>query len=138
MEIDGGGGGGGGSGGGGGGGGTDNNLDADILAKFGSLQTLDKPDLISQMKRLIGDPTLGDAQATFYLDMNHWNVAAAVGAYFDLEAGAEARSAPPQMTFVKDVTIGEGESVPPETTFIKTWTVQNTGPESWPPGCALR
>lgn len=137
MEIDGESGGGGGSGGGSGGGGS-SNLDADILAKFGSLQTLDKDDLLSQMKRLIGDPTLSDTQAQFYLEMNHWNVAAAVGAYFDLEASSEARVAPPQMTFIKDVTIGEGESVPPETTFVKTWTIQNTGGDTWPPGVVLR
>jgi Ig-like domain from next to BRCA1 gene len=33
------------------------------------------------------------------------------------------------MSFVGDVTIGEGESVPPCTTFTKTWTIQNTGTE---------
>lgn len=33
------------------------------------------------------------------------------------------------MSFVRDVTIGEGESVPPSTTFTKTWTVQNSGAE---------
>ena len=31
------------------------------------------------------------------------------------------------MTFVRDVTIGEGESVPPNTTFVKTWRIQNNG-----------
>lgn len=31
------------------------------------------------------------------------------------------------MSFVKDVTIGEGESIPPDTPFIKTWRIQNTG-----------
>lgn len=31
------------------------------------------------------------------------------------------------MSFVKDVTIGEGESVPPDTPFTKTWRIQNTG-----------
>ncbi len=54
--------------------------------------------------------------------------------YFDLEAGPDARAAPPQMTFIKDVTIGEGESVPPDTRFVKTWKVQNTGGDRWPDG----
>ena len=40
----------------------------------------------------------------------------------------------PSMTFVRDVTIGEGESVPPLTDFTKTWTVMNTGNEPWPEG----
>ena len=31
------------------------------------------------------------------------------------------------MTFIRDVTIGEGESVPPNTTFVKTWRIQNNG-----------
>lgn len=31
------------------------------------------------------------------------------------------------MSFVEDVTIGEGESVPPDTPFTKTWRIQNTG-----------
>ncbi|KAM4046688.1 protein ILRUN isoform 2-T2 [Anomaloglossus baeobatrachus] len=42
------------------------------------------------------------------------------------------------MSFVEDVTIGEGESVPPDTQFTKTWRVQNTGSEAWPPGVCLR
>ena len=40
----------------------------------------------------------------------------------------------PSMTFVRDVTIGEGESVPPLTDFTKTWTVLNSGNEPWPEG----
>ena len=40
----------------------------------------------------------------------------------------------PSMTFVRDVTIGEGESVPPLTDFTKTWTVMNSGKEPWPEG----
>ena len=45
----------------------------------------------------------------------------------------------PSMTFVRDVTIGEGESVPPLTDFTKTWTVMNSGKEPWPEGlyCTL-
>ena len=31
------------------------------------------------------------------------------------------------MSFVQDVTIGEGESVPPKTKFIKTWKIRNPG-----------
>jgi len=33
----------------------------------------------------------------------------------------------PQMSFVKDITIGEGESVTPNTKFTKTWRLQNSG-----------
>ena len=79
--------------------------------------------MIEQVRRLVGD-NITDEAAVFYLEMNQFNVAAAVGSYFDLEAGAEAKASPPQMMFVRDVTIGEGESVPPNTMFIKTWQVR--------------
>jgi len=108
-----------------------------LFSKFGCMQTLDRKDLIEQVRRLVGD-NITDEAAVFYLEMNQFNVAAAVGSYFDLEAGAEAKATPPQMMFVRDVTIGEGESVPPNTMFIKTWQVQNSSPtEVWPEGCKL-
>jgi len=44
--------------------------------------------------------------------MIYRNLQAAICAYFDLEH----TMALPEMKFVKDVTIGEGESVPPNTT----------------------
>lgn len=112
-------------------------VEGGLLAQFGSMQTLDHDDLISQMLRLVGGSTLTTEAATFYLEMNQWNVQAAVCAYFDLEAGPEARLGPPKMTFVKDVTIGEGESVPPATRFTKTWAVTNPGADQWPQGCVL-
>lgn len=33
----------------------------------------------------------------------------------------------PEMQFVCDITIGEGESVAPNTNFVKTWRIKNTG-----------
>ena len=52
------------------------------------------------------------------------NLQAAIGAYYDFES---PNISAPCMSFVRDVTIGEGESVPPDTPFTKTWRVQNTG-----------
>lgn len=52
------------------------------------------------------------------------NLQAAIGAYYDYES---PNISAPCMSFVKDVTIGEGESVPPDTPFTKTWRIQNTG-----------
>ena len=49
---------------------------------------------------------------------------AAIGAYYDFNSTQDKL---PSMTFVRDVTIGEGESVPPNTTFVKTWRIQNNG-----------
>ncbi|XP_038675887.1 protein ILRUN isoform X4 [Scyliorhinus canicula] len=63
------------------------------------------------------------------------NLQAAIGAYYDFES---PNINAPSMSFVEDVTIGEGESVPPDTQFTKTWRIQNTGTEQWPPGVSLK
>jgi len=109
-------------------------VDTGLLEQFGCMQTLDHDDLISQMMRLV-DANINISSAKFYLEMNQWNVQAAVCSYFDLESG-NARL--PGMTLVSDVTVGEGESIPPATRFLKTWRVQNTGVDAWPPDCVLR
>jgi hypothetical protein len=114
-----------------------------LLQQFSSMQTQDRQDLISQMRRLVGggETALSEAKATFYLEMANWSVPVAVGYYFDLEASTvegPLREALPAMTFVADITVGEGESVPPNTIFTKTWTLRNSGSTSWPAGCSLR
>ncbi|XP_033095585.1 protein ILRUN-like [Anneissia japonica] len=113
---------------------VDMELDQDFMNKFSSLGTTDKDVLISEFQRLSGN-TNPNACA-FFLDMNNWNLQEALGAYFDLEAPRERL---PSMTFVRDITIGEGESVPPNTEFIKTWRIQNpVADQSWPEGVCLR
>jgi hypothetical protein len=67
--------------------------------------------------------------------MNNWNLQAAICSYFEYDQPALKA---PQMSFVSDVTIGEGESVTPNTKFTKTWRLQNSGDEPWPTGCCLR
>lgn len=106
----------------------------DVVSQMGCLQTQDRDELVNQMLRLVGT-TIDYSAASFYLEMNQWNVQAAVCSYFDLES---ANTSLPGMVFLKDVTIGEGESIPPNTSFVKTWRVQNPGPDRWPPGCILR
>ncbi|XP_010603618.1 protein ILRUN isoform X2 [Fukomys damarensis] len=66
---------------------------------------------------------------------NYRNLQAAIGAYYDFES---PNISVPSMSFVEDVTIGEGESIPPDTQFIKTWRIQNSGAEVWPPGVCLK
>lgn len=111
-----------------------------LLQRFSSMQTQDRNESIVQMRRLVGGE-LSEAKATFYLEMANWSVPAAVGYYFDLETSNDA-SAPrellPSMTFVADITVGDGESVTPSTCFLKTWTIRNSGSEDWPVGCTLK
>ncbi|XP_077151654.1 protein ILRUN isoform X3 [Ranitomeya variabilis] len=114
--------------------GMDVDLDQELMQKFSCLGTTDKDVLISEFQRLLGFQ-LNPAGCAFFLDMTNWNLQAAIGAYYDFES---PNVSIPCMSFVEDVTIGEGESVPPDTQFTKTWRVQNTGSEAWPPGVCLR
>ncbi|XP_063320743.1 protein ILRUN-like isoform X2 [Pelmatolapia mariae] len=109
-------------------------LDQELMQKFSCMGTTDKDILISEFQRLLGFQ-LNPAGCAFFLDMTNWNLQAAIGAYYDFES---PNISAPCMSFVKDVTIGEGESVPPDTPFTKTWRIQNTGAESWPPGVSLK
>lgn len=113
-----------------------------LLQRFSTMQTQDRQDQINQMRRLVGSH-LTEEKAKFYLEMSNWNVMAAVGFFFDLEENATENSVEtiqliPEMVFISDSTVGEGESVPPGTTFVKTWTVRNSGPRQWPSGCTLK
>uniref|UniRef100_A0A8C6AG91 Protein ILRUN n=1 Tax=Monodon monoceros TaxID=40151 RepID=A0A8C6AG91_MONMO len=114
--------------------GMDVDLDPELMQKFSCLGTTDKDVLISKFQRLLGFQ-LNPAGCAFFLDMTNWNLQAAIGAYYDFES---PNISVPSMSFVEDVTIGEGESIPPDTQFIKTWRIQNSGAEAWPPGVCLK
>ncbi|XP_030624353.1 protein ILRUN [Chanos chanos] len=114
--------------------GMDIDLDPELMQKFSCMGTTDKDILITEFQRLLGFQ-LNPAGCAFFLDMTNWNLQAAIGAYYDFES---PNISAPSMSFVEDVTIGEGESVPPDTPFTKTWRIQNSGTESWPPGVCLK
>ncbi|XP_076369975.1 protein ILRUN-like isoform X1 [Tachypleus tridentatus] len=113
---------------------VDNDLDNNLLQQFSCLNTTDRDVLISQLQKILGNQ-LNAAGCAFFLDMNNWNLQAAACSFFDIDAPVDKL---PSMSFVRDVTIGEGEAVPPSTRFIKTWRIQNSGNEPWPPGCYLK
>ncbi|KAJ7998927.1 hypothetical protein DPEC_G00210060 [Dallia pectoralis] len=112
----------------------DIDLDPELMQRFSCLGTTDKDVLILEFQRLLGFQ-LNPAGCAFFLDMTNWNLQAAIGAYYDFESPSVPT---PSMSFVEDVTIGEGESIPPDTPFTKTWRIQNTGTQSWPPGVSLK
>ncbi|KAF2367035.1 Next to BRCA1 central domain [Trinorchestia longiramus] len=113
---------------------VDDEVEADLLRQFNCLNTSDKEVLIRELQGLLGkNSELSEQSARFYLDMADWNLQAAICAYFDLQSSTKL----PQMTFLQDVTIGEGESIPPNTSFVKTWRVENSGGDAWPAGCRL-
>nr|XP_033775323.1 protein ILRUN isoform X3 [Geotrypetes seraphini] len=102
--------------------GMDVDLDPELMQKFSCMGTTDKDVLISEFQRLLGFQ-LNPAGCAFFLDMTNWNLQAAIGAYYDFES---PNINVPSMSFVEDITIGEGESIPPDTQFTKTWRIQNT------------
>ncbi|XP_038051913.1 protein ILRUN-like [Patiria miniata] len=115
---------------------VDMELDSDLMTKFSSLGTTDRDVLVGEFQKLAGN-NLNPTACAFFLDMNNWNLQAAIGSYYDIENSAPQTKLP-RMTLIKDVTIGEGESITPNTEFTKTWRVKNNGDEPWPPGICLR
>jgi len=109
-------------------------VDQCLIGKFSSMGTTDKDVLVSQFCNLLG-LHVDKKTCEFFLEMNNWNLQAAIGAYYDYKT---PQTKVPVMSFIRDVTIGEGESVPPNTEFMKTWCIQNEGDESWPINCTLR
>lgn len=123
------------------------NSDLDmIMCQFRTMNTNDKDYLINEFKRL-SNTQLSTEGCCFYLDLAEWNLNAALWAYYEYESAAAAAanatnhshnsvqfnneshivSELPEMQFLCDITIGEGESVAPNTNFIKTWRIKNTG-----------
>ncbi|XP_070555383.1 protein ILRUN-like [Ptychodera flava] len=113
---------------------VDSDLDQELVQQFSSMGTTDKEVLISEFQKLLGNQ-LNPAGCAFFLDMNNWNLQAAICSYYDFES---PKDKVPSMSLVQDITIGEGESVPPNTRFIKTWRIRNSGDEKWPCGVCLR
>jgi hypothetical protein len=141
------------------------NSDLDmILNQFRTMNTNDKDHLITEFKRL-SNTQLSTEGCCFYLDLAEWNLNTALWAYYEYENAAAASAAAghansalmsanshtasnnlynqyanevPEMQFLCDVTIGEGESVHPGTNFIKTWRIKNSGSKRWPSGCKLK
>ncbi|KAJ8299166.1 hypothetical protein KUTeg_023226 [Tegillarca granosa] len=114
---------------------VDNELEGKLLQQFSSLGTTDKEVLISEFQRLLGPNQITAKGCEFFLDMNNWNLQAAICSYYDFDQPVVRL---PSMKFIGDVTIGEGEAVQPITKFIKTWRIRNCGDDAWPPGCCLR
>ncbi|VDO34382.1 unnamed protein product [Onchocerca flexuosa] len=123
----------------------DGDVNGSLSQALSCMATSDRDVLIKQFQQVLGDShTLSAEACAFFLDMNSWNLQAALGAYYDYGSANGTGSPPPEyvtqlpsMQFVQDVTIGEGESVPPSTRFTKTWRVRNSGNEWWPNGCFL-
>uniref|UniRef100_A0A5S6QTL3 N_BRCA1_IG domain-containing protein n=1 Tax=Trichuris muris TaxID=70415 RepID=A0A5S6QTL3_TRIMR len=113
----------------------DADVDGKLAQQLGCLGTSDREVLIQRFADIVGSQNTTPQVCRLMLDMNNWNLQNALGCYYDYRMADQL--AIPSMTFVKDVTIGEGESVPPNTTFVKVWRICNNGAHQWPAGCRL-
>ncbi|CAF0909235.1 unnamed protein product [Adineta ricciae] len=109
-------------------------LDEELMGRLRSITTNNREDLIAQF-RATTNAMLTDEGCTFFLELSNWNLNEAILAYYDAEMPTDKI---PQMRFVGDITIGDGEAIPPNTKFVKTWRVENSGTERWPSNCSLR
>lgn len=110
-------------------------IEQSLLQQFSCMGTTDKDELVQQLQKLLGSPThLNYSTAAFFLDMNNWNLQAAICSYLDIESP----SVLPSMGLVSDPNTSEVESIEPNTRFQKSWHICNNGVESWPIGCYVQ
>lgn len=83
-----------------------------LLQQFSCMGTTDKEDLIQQLQKLLGSPShLSNSKAAFFLDMNNWNLQAAICSYLDIESPCIL----PVMSLISDPHSAETESIEPNT-----------------------
>lgn len=117
-------------------GGTGNggiDIEQSLLQQFSCMGTTDREELIKELQNVVGS-NISYAAAAFFLDMNNWNLQAAICSYFDVENPSKL----PSMSVLNDPVATEFENIEPNTTFQKTWHLYNNGSEPWPVGCYLQ
>lgn len=97
---------------------NDIDIDSLLLQQFSSMATQDRDVLIAEFQKLLGDQLNAEGCA-FFLDMNNWNLQAAICSYFECQQ--DMPSVLPKMSLIIDETSQEPQIVPPNTTFTKTW-----------------
>lgn len=93
--------------------------------------TTDKDELVKQLQKLLGQ-NVNYLTAAFFLDMNNWNLQAAVCSYLDVGIPVPPL---PSMSLVSDPVASDLENVEPNIMFEKSWHICNSGTDAWPAGC---
>ncbi|XP_075680951.1 protein ILRUN [Dermatophagoides pteronyssinus] len=111
-------------------------ITSELLQKFSCLNTTDHDVLIKQFNLLLGEKC-SDSTAEFWLDMNNWNLQAAICSYFDYESTLPQNYLQklPEIQIKPEPNICE---CLPNSSFTYRCTVNNSGDEPWPYGCTLR
>ncbi|KAG5884873.1 hypothetical protein JTB14_025037 [Gonioctena quinquepunctata] len=105
-------------------------VEQSFLQQFSCMGTTDKDELVQQLQKFLGSH-LNYSTAVFFLDMNNWNLQAAICSYLDIESPNQL----PSMALVSDPIANETESIEPNVSFQKTWHICNNGNEKWPANC---
>ncbi|ESN94016.1 hypothetical protein HELRODRAFT_103156 [Helobdella robusta] len=143
---------------------SDVDVDTILLQQFSCMATQDKEALINQFENLFGSSKPDREVCAFYLEMNNWNLPAAVGSYFELnydqtllpsitsnESSSSTSDLFATSPFLLETTTEtsivpsasqEGDRQllirPPNFKFHHCWDVKNNGLAHWPAGCTLR
>lgn len=104
-----------------------------LLQQFSCLGTTDRDELVKELQNIVGN-NVSYGAAAFFLDMNNWNLQAAICSYFDVENPNKL----PMMCVLSDPRATEYENIEPNLPFSKTWLLHNNGSDPWPVGCTLR
>ena len=104
-----------------------NDLESSLLQQFSCMSTSNKDDLIQEFQRLLAPNQLNVEGCTFFLELSNWNLQQAICAYFDYDQHKLLQQPLPDVSFIGDVTIGQGEEVAPNQRFLKTWKIANIG-----------
>lgn len=108
-------------------------IDQNLLLQFTCLGTTDRDDLVKQFKELI-DNRIDDTTASFFLEMNNWNLQNAICSFFDYETPRKL----PSMKLEEGKLLSSNFIMPPNTRCTMSWTVRNNGDECWPHGCSIQ
>ncbi|BES90567.1 Chromosome 6 open reading frame 106 [Nesidiocoris tenuis] len=111
----------------------DTNLDQQLLQQFSCMGTNDRDDLIQQFQSLVLHGGISYSTAHFFLEMNNWNLQAAVNSFFDFDPPSKL----PSMALVRQVD-NHILNLPPSTVVFVEWVLVNNGDETWPDDCVLQ
>ncbi|UXI18805.1 28S ribosomal protein S18c [Sarcoptes scabiei] len=108
-------------------------LSSELLQKFSCLNTNDHEVLVREFKLLVGDKCC-DSIAEFWLDMNNWNLQAAICAFFDYESSTPNFNykLPSIIITILDV---KHKDLLPNSPFSFHFQLTNIGDESLPCCC---
>ncbi|KAK9874475.1 hypothetical protein WA026_002823 [Henosepilachna vigintioctopunctata] len=106
-------------------------LEQSLLQQFSCLGTTDRDELVVQLQKLLGKE-INYATAAFFLDMNNWNLQAAVCSFLDVEIPCPL----PSMALLTDDAFSEKKKiVEAGAKFQQSWLISNNGSVTWPAGC---